>query len=276
MIRSSNNVKKRVPRYSLILEKVDGTKYYYDFDQGTFIRMEENEVAPKVTLEKIDYLTSNFDSKEQLFQLYGITGPVKVLKITYQFNGEKKLAPAFGNKEWGELARTYKGQDIDFRSSYNNIYIFNEVYNEILHLNEEEDSPYADFLRVNGRLSDNTIQLIVTMVAHERATKRRYKFLYDVKDIATESFIEGLYNDDKDAFKEAFKRRMQRYSELRSAYLNYCKYFKDKKTDIKNKNNELEQPKDVFSPLIKDNPKPFVKVKKKPIEKAQQLSMFDL
>ncbi len=275
MIRSSNNVKKRIPRYSLILEKVDGTRYYYDFDKGTFVRMEQDEKAPKVTLEKIDYLTSNFDSKEQLFELYGITGPVKVLKIVYQFNGERKLGPAFDNKEWAELARTYKGQNVDFRSSYNNLYIFEEIYNEIMHLDEKEDSQFADFLKAKGRLSDNTINLIVTMVAHERATKRRYKYLFGVRNPETEELIGGIYSDDKDAFKEAFKKRMQRYSELRSVYLNYCKYFKNKEVGTPTKDDELQKTNLSFSPLIKEEPKPFVKVKKKPEEKAQQLSMFD-
>ena len=164
---------KRIPRYSLILVKKDGTNYYYNFELGTFVRMEENEIAPRTTLEKIDFLTCNFSSLEDFIALYGFNEPIKLLKISYQHKGEQMIRPVFGNKEWGILAERYKGAEVDFRTDYNNREIFEEVYHAIVTLDENEESKFADFLVALKDLSPKTVELIKLMIVHERAIRNR-------------------------------------------------------------------------------------------------------
>ena len=78
------------PRYSLILETVEGGNFYYDMNLMTFVRMGEKSVPYRGTLYGFDILTSNFDSKEQIAQMYGINEPIKRISIRYnlitQFN----------------------------------------------------------------------------------------------------------------------------------------------------------------------------------------------
>ena len=247
---------KRVPRYSLILVKPNEVKYYYDFNLGTFVRMEENEVAPRTTLEKIDFLTSSYSSLEHFISCYGFNEPIKLLKISYQFKGENMIQPTFGNNEWKELARTYKGPVVDFRKDWNNRYIYEEIYGELVSLDENDDSKFGDFLVNLKGISPKTCDLIKLALAHERAIRRRYRELFIVKDSTTEGIIGGIYQEDKDAFKEAIKKKLSNYRELRTVYLNYCKFFKNK-----DKQNIISNTQDEPKKLVKEPPK--------------QLSMFD-
>ena len=267
---------KRVPRYSLILVKRDGTQYYYDFDGGTFVRMEENEVAPKTTLEKIDALTSCFPTLESFVGFYGFHEPIKLLKISYKLKGEQMIQPTFGNKDWGLLAKTYKGQEVDFRSSHHNLGIFEEIYTELVNLDNNNDSRFGDFLvRLKG-ISPKTIDIIKLALTNERAARNRYKGMFPTaKATGTISFVEGIYQDDRDAFKEAFKRRMSNYRELRTAYLNYCKFFKRK--EQKEIAIQMEMENLPITQEIKTvEPKEEGLSKKKVIEPPRQMSMFDL
>lgn len=256
-----NEVKKRVARYSLILETNDDKEYFYDFDLGTFVRMDEKTKPSKETLEKIDFFTANYDSQEQLLECYDIESP-KRLKITYQFNGEKKLAPVFDNPEWAELAKNYKGDPIDFRD-YNNLYIVEEVYNQILRLNEYGTSDFGNFVRSRCNISIKTNSLIQMMVTHERATRNRFKYLSGNQDLEKQSAISEIYRIDKDAFKQDFRKRMSYYRELRSVYLNYCRIYK---------NNGL-----VKSIIEEKEKEATVNKEKKLVKEPQykQISMFD-
>ncbi len=248
--------KKRIARYSLILETENGN-YYYDFDLSTFVEMDEKSIPSKATIDKIDFLTANYDSKEQFIDCYDIKNP-KILKITYQFNGEKRLAPVFNNPEWAELAKTFNGEKVDFRT-YNNLYIIETVYNQIMKLDSNDDSLFANYLRFKCSLSPKTEDLIKAMVAHERATRNRYRYLMGVKDFQTEAAVSEIYNVDKDAYKSDFRKRMSKYRELRTVYLNYCKLYKNgnAKTQVIGKKQE-EKPKK----LVKE-------------VQYKQLSMFD-
>ena len=257
MNNGKNNDKKRVARYSLILETNDNKEYYYDFDLGTFVRMDEKSKPTKATIEKIDFFTANYDSQEQLLECYAIENP-KRLKITYQFNGEKKLAPVFNNLEWALLAKTYKGDPIDF-SDYNNLYIVDTVYNQILKLNEYGTSDFGNFLRSRCNISLKTNSLINVMVAHERATRNRFRYYAGIQDLERASVVSEIYRIDKDAFKQDFRRRMGNYRELRTVYLNYCRLYKNNRVVLQEKKEE--------------KPTQDKKLVKEP--QYKQISMFD-
>ena len=258
MNNGKNVVNKRVARYSLILETNGDKKYYYDFDMGTFVGMDDKTKPAKATLEKIDFLTANYDSQEQFLECYDIKDP-KRLMITYQFNGEKKLAPVFNNTEWALLAKTYRGDPIDFKD-YNNLFIVESIYNQILKLNEYGTSDFGNFIRSRCNISLKTNSLINVMVAHERATRNRFKYLSGNQDLERQSAVSEIYRIDKDAFKQDFRKRMENYRELRTVYLNYCRIYKN--NGIIPPEKKVEVKKTAEKKLVKE-------------QKYKQLSMFD-
>ena len=56
------------PRYSLIIETVDGKKYFYNNknNESVFVLQHDGMKAAKTTLPALDYLTANFNNKEDL------------------------------------------------------------------------------------------------------------------------------------------------------------------------------------------------------------------
>ena len=124
---------ERVGRYSLIIETENGNKYYFDTNEGNFIKCVPGAKISKSSLPAIDFLTSSFANKESLREAYGINESITKIYITYQFKGEKKLAPIFNNDVWQHISSTYNGKEIDFRDPIN-CNAYNEVYNELINL----------------------------------------------------------------------------------------------------------------------------------------------
>lgn len=254
---------ERVGRYSLILETQDGNKYYYDVDLGTFVMMYEKSKPKKTQLEKLDFLTANYASREQFANCYRIDSPIKSLYITYQFKGERRLAPVFNNEKWAELAKSYTGKEVDFRDN-NNFQVFNTIYFEIADLN----SDFADKIIKNANrlitISPQTKDVIVCLRAHERAIEERRKYSFGVKDYYTEISISDIYSEDRSGFYRDLQKRLSDYRELRTIYLNYCRI-------EERKQKELQEKQGVTAELGSSS----MKLSKKPIVPPQQLSMFD-
>lgn len=237
------------PRYSLIVETLDKKKYYFDTNLGVLVLMHNNE-AKKSSLQAIDYLTSNFSDKNDFANSYGIDTPIARVYITYQFKGEKFLAPVFNNLTWSHVASTCNGSEIDFNDEKNRL-IFNEVYSEISNL----DSDFSNFLIKNKNglvnLSLKTVNTIIGLRAHENAIKMKKTYGF-TKDFSTFQKIDSLYNEDKYGYYTDLKKYLSKYREFRTVYLNYCKYVDKKEKDL-----VIEKPK------------------KKVLVPPQQISFFD-
>lgn len=251
------------PRYALILETVSGDKYYYDINYCTFFRMGKKTKPCKTTLEALDVLTTNFDSPQQLVDLYGIKDPIKRLLISYKHIDEKVLAPVFNNEKWGLLAKNYaqapiirRGskkttKKIDFRM-YNSKSMLDDVYKELCNLKivyDEHGVPYhisefGSYLLKNQysliNLSPDTRNVIENIVAHEAAilTKRRdlssQNAYYGKLSNTLNGFAEftslgsclmpDIYSEHRLGYYEDFKACCSKYREFRTLYLNYCKF----------------------------------------------------
>ena len=224
------------PRYSLIVETLDGKKYYFDTKIGVLVQMYNND-AKKSSLQAIDYLTSNFENKDDFASSYGISVPLTRVYITYQFKGEKLLAPVFNNPTWSHIASTCKGNEIDFKDEDNHL-TFNEVYSEISDL----DSDFADVLINNKKrlinLSPRTINTIVGLRAHENAIRMKKTYGFVTKDFSTLQKVDSIYNEDKYGYYMDLKKNLSKYREFRTVYLNYCKYVDKKEKDLM-----IEKPK---------------------------------
>ena len=129
------------PRYSLIAVTDKNERYCYDKQKNRFVKLDINDTPSKSTLPALDFLTSNFSSREELASTYGITDPIALMYISYQFNGEKKIAPIFNNPVWAHIAITYNGKKINFVDK-ENLKAFDEVYQEII----KKDSEFAAML----------------------------------------------------------------------------------------------------------------------------------
>ncbi len=235
------------PRYSLIIETVDGKKYFYTDkkDGGVFVLQYDGMKVAKTTLPALDYLTSNFQNKEDLGLFYGITDPIRIVYITYVHDGTKLLAPIFNNKEWAHVASTYiPGKGVDYKDN-DNLSLFNDVYGEIADL----DSDFATTLLKNNQrlinLSPKTRDTIICLRAHENAIKM--KSLYGgfaARDIGTYNRISEIYVGDHYGYYEDLKKRLTKYREFRTVYMNYCKF-----KNVKDKTDENTM--DVDKPMRK-------------------------
>ena len=241
------------PRYSLILETVDGNRYYFNANVGAFIKLYDEDKIVKTSLPKLDFLTANFTNKYDLATSYGIEEKIQSIYITYNFQGEKKLAPVFNNSKWAHITSTYtKGGLVDFKDK-DNLDAYNEVYSEISDLN----SQFSDILIKNKKklinLSPNTINTILALRAHKCATlaKKTYGFPTNYE---TYDAVSRVYSEDGYGFYQDLKKQLSRYREFRTVYLNYCKY-----KNIQESNQ------------LKEEDKP----KKKVIVPDHQISMFD-
>lgn len=255
-------------RYSLILETIDGSKYYYDINMMTFVKMYGNEKIYKGPLEGFDILTCNFDSREQLAQMYGINDQIKKIYLSYQQKGEQLLAPVFNSKEWAYLAKTYadakavrrekvvrgkkpKKVEVDFRL-YNNSQIFNEIYNELTNL----ESGFAKHIVSNEerliRISPDTRNTITNIRAHEGAMHDKMKYT---------GGLTYIYYDHQAAYKNDLKKCLSNYRELRTLYFNCLQY--------RARKEQIEQAK-----KVQNEEQVNVKALKKPVQPPEQLTFL--
>ena len=241
-------------RYCLYLETITGNKYYFDVESGLFVQMVDGSKASKASLPSLDFLTANFINKEELASSYGIDDVVSKVYISYNFQGEKLLAPVFNNSRWAHVATTYgKGAKVDM-SDKENLNLYNEIYTEIASL----DSAFSDFLLKNEKrlihLSPRTTNTIVALRAHERAIAMKKTYGFGSTNFDTIQKVNDIYYEDRYGFYQDLKKRLSNYRELRTVYLNYCRFT--------NKTN---------TPVLSESEKP----KKKVVVPPQQLSMFD-
>jgi hypothetical protein len=237
---------EKVGRYSLILETENGNKYYFDTNVGNFIKLVPGGKISKSSLPALDFLTSSFSNRESLRQSYGIEENITKVYITYQFKGEKKLAPIFNNEVWQHIAMTYKGKEIDFRDQVNSD-AFNEVYNELSDLN----SSFATEL-INNKtrlinLSPRITDTIVGLRAHENAIKMKQTYGFPVNDYNTYNQVSRVYSEDRYGFYQDLRRNLSNYRDFRTVYMNYCK-FKRKEQMVKEKETEMPKKKAIIPP----------------------------
>ena len=232
----TNTATERAHRYSLILETVNDEHYYFDTNLGTFVKMYDKDKPKKSALKALDFLTSNFSSKESIAKTYGIEEEIKKAYITYEFKGEKRLKVVFDNKVWSEIAYKTNGREIDYRHQ-ENLQAFNDVYYEICDL----DSDFANTLLKNEKhlinLSNKTRETIRGLVAHEKAIKMKHTYGFDT-DYNRGAY--DVYSEDRYGFYEDLKKRLSPYREFRTVYLNYCRY---KRLDEQKRNTQEPKPK---------------------------------
>ena len=231
------DIYESAPRYSLFIE-TDDKKYFYDINLERFILDEDNYKASKSSLMALDFLTSNYKNRKELANHYGIKEDIKKCYITYQFKGEKLLAPVFNNKKWAHIALSYNGKEIDFRDK-ENLDIYKDVYTEIV----DDKSNFSNILLENRKrlinLSPKTIETIKAIKAHERAIKQKEQLgFYNLK-------AKDIYLADRYGFYEDLKKRLKKYREFRTVYLNYCKYKKINNEEIK---KDVDSKKKVLIP----------------------------
>ncbi len=210
-------------RYSLIIE-TSKDKYYFDTKIGTFVKMYETE-SKKCSIQALDFLTSNFSDKNELAKSYGIEDEVIRTYITYQFKGEKLLAPVFNNNAWAYVAATSNGAEVNFKDE-RNLELFNEVYGEIADL----DSEFSNELLKNKKrlinLSPKTTGTIISLRAHENAYRMKRNFGFPVNGYETFQKVDSIYSEDRYGFYQDLKKYLTKYREFRTVYLNYCKFTK--------------------------------------------------
>ncbi len=240
------------PRYSLIAVTDKNEKYCYDTGKNSFVKLDSNDPYSKSSLLALDYLTSNFSSREELLDVYGIKEPIVFMYISYQFNGEKRIAPIFNNPVWAHIAITYNGKKINFTDK-DNLKAFDEVYDEIT----KKDSLFAIKLikgkKNNINISQRSINIIVSLRAHENAIKAKKEFgLYISPEVYDK--VSSIYSSDKVEFYNDLKNSLSKYREFRSVYMNYCKMIKPEMKEV-----------------VSDEEKP----KRKVIVNPHQISMFE-
>lgn len=237
--------KERANRYSLIFETINNNYYYYDANKEIFVKMYENETPAKTTLEKIDFLTANIYDKSTAAKTFGIDEEIKRAYITYQFKGERRIAPVFNNKKWAYIASTYKGNEIDFKDK-ENLSAYNEVYYEIADLN----SKFGDVLTKNEvrliNLNPETKAIIIGLRAHEKAIKSKNQYEFSATNMETAVIINEIYSKDRYGFYMDLKKSLSEYREFRTVYLNYCKF--KKINESKKAQEEIVQKKKVLVP----------------------------
>lgn len=227
------------PRYSLIAVTDKNERYCYDKQKNRFVKLDLNDTVSKSTLPAIDFLTSNFSSREELAETYGITDPIAVMYISYQFNGEKKIAPIFNNPTWAHIAITYNGKKINFVDK-ENLEAFDEVYHEII----KKDSEFVPKLlrrkKNNINISQRSVNIIVSLRAHENAIRAKQEFDFPVISSGSYDKVHEIYSSDKKGFYNDLKNSLSKYREFRSVYMNYCKMFKPSKEQV---SSNQEKPK---------------------------------
>ena len=244
---------KGAPRYSLVLVTTSGIKYYYDVNLGNFVMLQQGIEPKKSSLQEIDAVTTNFLDKEQLAKTYSIEEPISRIHISYEFNGEKRIAPVFNNREWAHVATTCRKSGVNF-SDRENFTILADIYQEILDLN----SSFSDLLLKDEKklinLSPKTRDAIRNIRTHERETNSKRTHGYPMNSLETEIRVNEIYDKDKAGFFNVFKGRLTRYREFRSIYFNYCKF------------KNIERSSEISKDLIP---------KKKAFVPPYQISMFE-
>lgn len=240
------------PRYSLIAVTENNEGYCYDKDRNSFVKLNPNDKYSKSTLPALDYLTSNFSSKEEMLDVYGVTEPIVSVYISYQFNGEKMIAPIFNNPVWAHIAITYNGKKINFADK-ENLKAFDEVYDEIV----KKDSLFARKLikgYKNGiNISQRSINIIISLRAHENAIRAKVEFGFPINPGSYDK-VSQLYSSDKRGYYNDLKNSISKYREFRSIYMNYCKMAKKERAEV-----------------VSNSDKP----KRKVIVNPHQISMFE-
>lgn len=267
---------REAARYSLILETIDGNKYYFDLEKGTFVRMYEKSKPYKTSLPALDIFTSCFDSQEQLHQMFMIDSPIKKMYISYvSLREQRKLAPVFDNAAWAELARSYREINVKSKSGAHiidfqlrsNKKLFDEFYKEVI----DPDSDFYSFLVYgkgnNGKKPVNmsyvTRNTLIGLRGHEGAIVSKNKDMFGTENDRSVDGLPYHYIEDKQGFYDDLKRCLSDYREFRALYLTLCWY-----KDRQRKKNEAEERKK----LEGEQPKVLGKT---PIIPPQQLSFFD-
>ena len=266
---------KGANRYTFFLLSVSGNRYYYDFNLGTFVMMQNNKKDKpyKTTLHAIDVYTSNFDSLDQIIKMYNFDEQIVFGYISYYFKGERNYGLLF-DKEWGQLAKTFgetknrvlsnnkknsSKVKIDYRL-FENLEIFEKIYREFANL----ESDFANIIIKNknklSSLSNDVINTIIELRAHERAIKAKYDCMFGIEyDISSRDYI---YVEDRLSIYHELRKELSDYNKLRTIYLNYCKYKAKHPDKIQDETKEKED-------------KPIGLYKEKTIKPPKQLSMFD-
>jgi hypothetical protein len=208
---------KTVSRYSLIIETINHDKYYYDVSKDAFVKMYSVDDAKKLTLQGIDFLTSVKEGPDELAKEYGITDPVARVYISYQFKGEKLLAPVFNNLFWSYVACSYNGKELNLKDQ-KILEKVRELYFEIA----DPDSEFSKMVRDNHlrmiNINQRTRNNIIDLVAHERAIRDNDRVGNTTFNSANE------YARDRYGFYQEFLKSMSVYREFRALYLSYCRH----------------------------------------------------
>ena len=279
------SMSEKAPRYYLMLETVEDVKYTYDINMGTFVRMGPKDMPFKAPLHCFDMITATFESREQMAQMYGINTPIKTMYVGYRLKGEWRLAPVFDNESWAKLAKSYGEINtvtkyckrpkhvIDFRF-YNNLDLFNDVYKELMDPNSE----FADIIIKNKtrriHLSQYTINALTNARAHEQAIRDKKKELALERGHEVElDELPVIYLQDRTGYYQELRNCVTSYREFRTLYLNYCKYKKDQ---AKKLDPEAKETKPLVGNVTTLKYQKTLPTGKKPIEKPEQLSFFNL
>ena len=224
------------PRYALIVETDNNSKYYYDKNNGCLTLLRENDKEIKCSLPAIDYLTSNFSSVQDFCDTYGLNEKVKKIYIKYVYKGDKYLAPVFNNQIWAHIAYSYNGKEINYKDQIN-LKAFNDVYFELTNINSSFANIIINNPNKSVRICKKTKDEIVSLVAHERAINSKIDDTGFVKDY--------IYFSDKSGFYIDLRTRLSNYKDFRSIYLNYCKYINKNEEKVK---KDIQEKKKVLIP----------------------------
>ncbi len=244
-------VYKGANRYGLVLETVNGKKYYYNMEKHGFIEFEDEEKITKTSLNRLDFMTSSYNNIHDFAKVNGINDDIRIGYLVYNHVGRKHLQLCFNNPTWCHVAYTYRGDKIDFKDK-KNLEAFNAVYKELINPN----SQFANIIINNAHKTINifgeTIETIKGLVRYEKDL--RQKFLTDSpnKSMYTALKVRETYDFDKTGFYYDLKSKLTKYRDFRTVYLNYCKY-------INKVNQKLESAK---------------KDKQKTLVREEQLKLF--
>lgn len=241
----------KAPRYALILETINGDKYYFDVnvDRGSFIKLEKGKKPVKTALQVLDHLTASLANKEELGRKYKINDQVARVYVTYQYKGENKIAPIFNNEEWAKVAASCTEKKVDFGIELNNK-IFNRIYCEIANLDSGFGQLVIDNPDKKINVSDKTVSTIVNLRAHEKAIRMKQQFMYQVQ-AGSYAQVSNEYKQLKRDYYKELKKRLSSYRELRTLYFSYLKYKYPNKMVPKKQNKPVktEEPKQQSIPI---------------------------
>lgn len=244
-------------RYVLIIDTLDGKKYYHSYNgkDNLFIEINKDEDAKKTQLCVIDTFTSQIESEEMLGELKGFKSGIKRAQIRYRANNQSKLlAPVFDDKDLTYVASTLVNGEVNIHDPKIKVLI-RKIYNEMYNPNHE----FIDLLVRNKgvNLNEKVGSLLIDIRAHANAIRQKEKYGYKMTN---------EYEDDKSALFMDFLVRVKEYRTFRSIERAYKGYM-PKPEKVKEKQIVEEQTK---------REEPIQKLAKvRPIE-AKQITFDDI